>query len=96
MSKYLLIAGAVLALTTAASAEKDHHAKKGHAPKGGHEVHCAVMKEHKISVDEATKKKAYADYKGNRYYFCCAGCAPTFKKNPAKYAKNDHLPTPKK
>jgi len=27
------------------------------------------------------------DYKGERVYFCCAGCPDTFKKNPEKYMK---------
>jgi YHS domain-containing protein len=26
-------------------------------------------------------------YKGKTYYFCCGGCLPRFKKNPARYAK---------
>ncbi|HEB70416.1 MAG TPA: YHS domain-containing protein [Desulfobulbus sp.] len=30
-------------------------------------------------------KKLYADYKGQRVYFCCLGCPPEFKKNPEKY-----------
>ena len=29
----------------------------------------------------------YTDHKGKRVYFCCAGCADTFKKNPEKYLK---------
>jgi YHS domain-containing protein len=32
-------------------------------------------------------KKSYADYKGKRVYFCCAGCEETFKKDPDKYIK---------
>jgi YHS domain-containing protein len=50
---------------------------------------CAVMgKDHKIDIADATKKGLFADYKGKRYYFCCAGCPKEFKKDPAKYAKN--------
>lgn len=30
-------------------------------------------------------KELYADYKGQRVYFCCLGCPPEFKKNPEKY-----------
>ncbi len=30
-------------------------------------------------------KELYADYKGERVYFCCAACPPEFKKNPEKY-----------
>jgi len=32
-------------------------------------------------------KEIYADYKGERIYFCCMGCPPEFKKNPEKYLK---------
>ena len=47
-------------------------------------------------VKEAMKTKMYADHKGRRYFFCCAGCPEAFKKNPAKYAKADSIPLPKK
>ncbi len=30
-------------------------------------------------------KNIYADYKGQRVYFCCKGCDEEFKKNPEKY-----------
>jgi YHS domain-containing protein len=30
-------------------------------------------------------KQVYADYKGKRIYFCCAGCDQEFEKNPEKY-----------
>lgn len=30
-------------------------------------------------------KNLYADYKGQRIYFCCKGCDEEFKKNPEKY-----------
>ena len=62
------------------------------------EVKCAVMGAKTVNVAEATKKgagKGYADYKGNRYFFCCGGCPEAFAKDPAKYAKADHIPTPK-
>lgn len=37
----------------------------------------------------ASKDKAdgYSDYKGKRYYFCCASCKPQFDADPEKYAK---------
>ncbi len=58
-------------------------------------INCAVMPNDPVKIAEATKTKMYADYKGRRYYFCCAGCPGAFKKDPAKYAKNASLPTPK-
>jgi YHS domain-containing protein len=32
-------------------------------------------------------KEVFADYKGKRIYFCCAGCDAQFKKDPEKYMK---------
>ena len=87
--KYLLLAGSAMLLASAVAAEKD---EKKAAPK---ELPCAVMKSHKVNLKDATAKKTFTDYKGNRYFFCCAGCAPEFKKNPEKYAKNPSVPTPK-
>ena len=58
-------------------------------------IACAVMTDNKVNIADATKKKMFADYKGNRYYFCCEGCPQSFAKDPAKYAKAPHTPTPK-
>ena len=63
------------------------------APK---ELACAVMPSHKVNIENATKTKMFADYKGRRYFFCCGGCPAEFKANPAKYAKAPSIPTPKK
>ena len=30
-------------------------------------------------------KELYADYKGQRVYFCCMACPEEFNKNPEKY-----------
>jgi YHS domain-containing protein len=32
-------------------------------------------------------KQVYADYKGQRIYFCCKGCDAEFRKDPEKYLK---------
>jgi len=32
-------------------------------------------------------KNLYADYEGNRVYFCCPPCLKEFKKNPDPYVK---------
>lgn len=31
--------------------------------------------------------KVFTEYEGKKVYFCCDGCIPTFKKEPAKYVK---------
>lgn len=53
---------------------------------------CPVMK---VVVSKPTKEAGHSDYKGKRYYFCCAGCKPTFDKNPAKYAMATKAPIKK-
>jgi YHS domain-containing protein len=34
---------------------------------------------------EKIDKKAYADYEGQRVYFCCNGCKAKFEKDPEKF-----------
>jgi YHS domain-containing protein len=65
------------------------------APKAPTTIACAVMPSNKVNIAEATKKHMYADYKGNRYFFCCGGCPGAFKKSPATYVKSAHIATPK-
>ena len=40
---------------------------------------CIVM------PGNAVKEKFFADYKGERIFFCCRACVKAFKKNPEKY-----------
>ena len=47
---------------------------------GKAQTECPVMGG---PIDE----KYFADHKGQRVYFCCAGCVEAFKKNPQKYLK---------
>ena len=66
------------------------------APKPPKEIACAVMKGNKVNIANATKTKMFADYKGNRYFFCCGGCPAAFKANPAKYKNSAHIKSPAK
>ena len=43
---------------------------------------CPVSNEIVKSYEKASD---YSDYKGTRYYFCCAGCKPAFDKSADKY-----------
>lgn len=90
--KNMLLVGAILIVATAAFAAPPK--KKAPAP-APTTIKCAVMTGNTVNIKAATASKMYADYKGNRYYFCCGMCPEAFKKDPAKYAKNAHLPTPK-
>lgn len=82
------------AATIAGAALAQHHHMPPPAGKG-QTISCAVLKTEKVNVAAATKNHMYADYKGNRYFFCCADCPPKFKANPAKYAKSPHIKIPK-
>lgn len=46
------------------------------------EIVCPVQGEVIASPEKAF---AHQDYKGTRYYFCCAGCPESFAKEPEKY-----------
>ena len=86
MTKILFVAGAIV-LSATAFAKTDDKTPKS--------VKCAVMTGKDVDVAEATKTKMFADYKGNRYFFCCGGCPTAFAKEPAKFAKAPHIKTPK-
>jgi len=87
-----LISLTVLAATIVAVAGAQTTKKPAAPPT---KITCCVMPTSKIDIASATKKGMFADYKGNRYFFCCAGCPEAFKKDPAKFAKAAHIPTPK-
>lgn len=40
---------------------------------------CPVMK------GERVKKKFWAEWKGEKVYFCCRSCVKSFKKHPERY-----------
>lgn len=75
-------------------AQKGGNAKKPAPTATPARIACAVETDNTVDVKTATAAKMYADYKGNRYFFCCNGCPEEFKANPAKFAKNAHIKTP--
>lgn len=91
MKKSMLFSAAILLLSVSAFAGPP----KKDAKKSPDNIKCAVMASNTVSISKATKSKMYADYKGNRYFFCCGGCPEAFKKSPEKFAKSPHIPTPK-
>ncbi|MBN9633405.1 YHS domain-containing protein [Leifsonia sp. L25] len=46
---------------------------------------CVVMKGSTVSKAKAEAQGLYRDYNGERYWFCCAGCAPRFDADPTAY-----------
>lgn len=57
--------------------------RKANAGEVGQKAVCPVMK----GSFTVTRDTDAAVYKGRTYFFCCPGCAPVFRKNPAKYVK---------
>jgi YHS domain-containing protein len=56
---------------------------------------CPVMPSRSVNIEDATRLKMYGDYKGRRYYLCCAPCVTAFAKNPEAFAKGPSLPVPR-
>lgn len=50
------------------------------AAKGEPQTICSVM-------GGKIDKNVYADYQGERVYFCCASCKQLFMQDPEKYMK---------
>ncbi|MBS1703364.1 MAG: YHS domain-containing protein [Armatimonadetes bacterium] len=86
--KKILLALAAASLLVPAFAQKP-------VKKDPTEITCAVMKGDKVNIAKALKTKMYADYKGRRYFFCCASCKPQFLKDPAKFKDSPSVPAPK-
>ena len=56
--------------------------------KVGHPVEKKMVLICPVTGDKIASVKAsvgHSVYKGKTYYFCCAGCKPSFDKNPDKY-----------
>lgn len=82
-----LLIGAALALPAAllAVAAPQHKSAPESAAKKAVKpdmVYCAVTGE-KFPKAQASGSSVY---QGKTYYFCCAGCKPSFDKVPAKFA----------
>lgn len=67
-------------------------AKYGTMPKKD-ALYCAVAGE---VIENYASAASYVDFKGVRYYTCCAGCVAKMKADPAKYAgtAKDYIKTP--
>lgn len=86
--KHNFVAGLVVALA-ASAALAGPDAKDAKKPAAQNKQMCAVMQHEIGKIDKDTTRSVY---QGKTYYFCCAGCKPTFDKNPAKYVKADAKP----
>lgn len=61
---------------------KDHKGHKDATTVGKEQTLCPIL-----GGEINKEKKAFADYKGKRIYFCCPGCDKEFNKDPEKYVK---------
>ncbi|WP_374009260.1 YHS domain-containing protein [Leifsonia sp. LS-T14] len=77
------------------STNSNHHDDAANMPAGSTNLlegagaddltECVVMKGSTVSKTKAEAAGLYRDYNGERYWFCCAGCAPRFDADPAAY-----------
>jgi YHS domain-containing protein len=75
----LMVFLAVLVAVPALNAEDKKEANKAEIPEGYKaQETCPVM-------GGKLTKESYADYQGQRVYFCCPGCEEPFMKDPDKY-----------
>lgn len=66
----------------------------GHAPgagelataQGDDVTQCPVMTGSTVIKPKAEAAGLYRDYRGQRYWFCCAACGPLFDADPDRYA----------
>lgn len=49
----------------------------------GQKAHCPVTGEEFVVAASTVQ----VEHEGKHFAFCCADCAPSFKKDPSKYAK---------
>ncbi len=87
--KQILTLTAIATIFVAAISQMGHTISKN----AKHVTTCPVTGD-RVDMDRAMKNHLYADYKGNRYFFCCSDCPPKFNANPAKYANKPHIKIP--
>ena len=81
MKKIVVVASAVLMLMGVGMAGAEEAQPVGKVAEGQtvkKQTVCPVMGGH-------VNTNIYVDANGKRVYFCCRGCPPEFRKDPAKY-----------
>lgn len=56
------------------------------SPEQGDVAECPVMAGTPVNKAQAEAAGLFRDYKGQRYWFCCAGCDPMWDADPDEYA----------
>jgi YHS domain-containing protein len=62
-----------------------HHGTNLLGPSADELAECPVMRGSTVVKADAEAKGLFRDYKGQRYWFCCAACEAPFDADPAKY-----------
>ena len=63
-----------------------HHAAPTASASGDDVAMCPVMVGSPVVKSVAEAQGLFRDYKGKRYWFCCAACGPLWDADPDKYA----------
>ena len=63
-----------------------HHAAPTASASGDDVARCPVMVGSPVVKSVAEAQGLFRDYKGKRYWFCCAACGPLWDADPDKYA----------
>ena len=66
-------------------ADHSHH-HEAEKSDSAHLVVCPVMPNNLVNIERAEEQGLFRDYKGQRYWFCCAACGPLWDAQPDKYA----------
>lgn len=83
--KMVLFASLVGAMVLVGCEKKEENSSK--EAKSATETSALVAQKTCPVMGNAITKELYADYRGQRVYFCCQGCVEPFNKEPEKYIK---------
>ena len=78
MKRIMIVAGMAMLLGTGMAMAADAQPETKAVKK---QTMCPIMTGNEVNTN------IFVDANGKRVYFCCEGCPPAFKKNPAKYIK---------
>jgi YHS domain-containing protein len=74
-----------MALNAASDHDHHHHDDELVSP-GPDSAECPVMPGRFVNKAKAQARGWVRQYAGRTYWLCCAGCAPRFDADPARFA----------
>ena len=83
MKRIMIVAGMAMLMGAgiAMAADAQPEAKAAETKAVKKQTMCPIMTGNVVNTN------IFVDANGKRVYFCCEGCPPAFKKDPAKYIK---------